>query len=141
MASDILTLLKNNKIKITSERTAIIAVLDKATLPLSPAAIFRQVKTHLPKTNLSTVYRNLEMLEKLNLIRRVSLDPTTFSYEVIHNRTHHHHVVCRKCVKVEELDTISEKFIQEVTKNTDFKIENHNLEFIGLCKDCQKEVR
>lgn len=136
-----LELLKLNKIKITTERAAITAVLEKASLPLSPAAIFRQIKPALPKANLSTVYRNLEMLEKLNLIHRVSVDPTTFSYELIHNRPHHHHIICRKCAQVEELESMSEKFISEVANKTDFIIEDHNLEFIGLCKNCQKEFK
>lgn len=141
MENGILTLLKRNKIKITSERTAIISVLEKSKLPLSPLAIFEQIMTGFPKPNLTTVYRNLEMLEKLNLVRRVSIEPTSFSYELTLNRVHHHHIVCRKCAKVAELESVSERFIKEVAKNTDFKIENHSLEFIGLCKECQKEIK
>ncbi len=136
MNTDTLSLLKESNVKITSERREIIAVLQDSKLPLSPADIFFRIKPVLPKANLTTVYRNLEMLEGLGLVKRQAFNKTNFSYELINDRSHHHHIICRNCGKVENLENISEKFINEISKNTNFKIEDHNLEFFGLCEKC-----
>jgi len=138
MNKDLLTILKNNKIKITTERRAIIDVLRGTKLPLSPADLFLRIKPSLPRANLTTVYRNLEMLEGLGLVKRLGFNKNYFSYELIDNREHHHHVICRSCGKVEDLENISERFVNDVAKQTNFIIKDHNLEFFGLCPECQK---
>jgi len=138
MKQEIFELLKEHKVKITNERKAIIGILEAGKLPLSPAEIYFQVKPLLPKANLTTVYRNLEMLEGFGLVKRLGFNKNYFSYELASSRNHHHHVVCQKCGLIEELDNISEKFVSEVSSLTNFKIEDHNLEFFGLCERCQK---
>lgn len=69
MKQDILLLLRANKIKLTNERKEIINVLKTTNAPLSPANLYLMVKTSLPRANLTTVYRNLEMLEGLGLVK------------------------------------------------------------------------
>ena len=139
MGKDILALLKENRIKLTNERRGIIAVLQKTKAPLSPADLFLRIKPELPKANLTTVYRNLEMLEGLKLVKRLTFNKDSFYYELVSDRDHHHHVICKKCGRVEELENVSEKFVNEVSAQTRFKIEDHNLEFFGLCEECQKD--
>ena len=139
MNDKIVEFLKENRIKVTNERTSIIGILRKTNLPLTPAEIYLQVKTQLPKANLTTVYRNLEMLEDLRLLKRLAFNQTGFSYELLTNRPHHHHAVCKKCGRVEDLENISEKFVDKISQQTNFKIEDHNLEFFGLCENCQKD--
>jgi Fe2+ or Zn2+ uptake regulation protein len=139
MKSAIIELLKEKKVKITNERKAIISVLEDAKAPLSPADIFLKISPNLPKANLTTVYRNLEMLKGLNLVKPLSFNKSSFFYELVSNRQHHHHAVCTCCGKVEDLKNISEKFVNDVSKATKFKIEDHNLEFFGLCETCSEE--
>ncbi len=141
MQNEILNLLKENKIKITNERKEIINLLYETGFPLSASDVFLRIKPQLPKANLTTVYRNLEMLEGLGLVKRLGFNKTSFSYELVTNRQHHHHVVCDQCGKVDELESVSEKFINEVAKLTNFKIRDHNLEFFGLCESCQRETK
>ncbi|MEX0622245.1 MAG: Fur family transcriptional regulator [Candidatus Woykebacteria bacterium] len=139
MKREVLELLKENKVKITNEREVIIEILQQTTKPLSPADIFLRVRPQLPKVNLTTIYRNLEMLEGLGLIKRVGFNKEYFSYELLANRPHHHHAICKNCGKIEDLENISEKFVDQVSRQTSFKIEDHNLEFFGYCKNCRRE--
>lgn len=138
VGTNLLNLLKENNIKITDERRGILSILEKAKLPLSPQEIYVHLKRSYPKANLTTVYRNLEMLENLKLIHRLSHDKSFFTYELLFDRPHHHHVVCQNCGKVEDLEDFSEKFVDETQKRTFFQIQSHNLEFFGLCPNCQK---
>jgi len=140
MHNDVLGLLKENKVKLTNERREIISVLENTKFPLSPNDIFLRITPKLPKANLTTVYRNLEMLEGLNLVKRLAFNKTNFSYELVNDRLHHHHVICKNCGRVEDLENVSEKFVKEVASQTKFKIADHNLEFFGLCESCQKEL-
>lgn len=134
-----LDLLKESKVKITNERREIISILEKTKTPLAPADIFSLLTTTLPKANLTTVYRNLEMLEGLNLVKRLGFNKSSFFYELTANRAHHHHVICRKCGRVQDLESISENFTQGVVNSTKFQIEDHNLEFFGLCEECKSK--
>jgi Fur family ferric uptake transcriptional regulator len=138
MKKGILDLLKDRKVKITNERREIISVLEKAKYPVSPANVYRRIDTKLPKVHLTTIYRSLEMFERLGLVKRTIFNTTNFSYEIVVGRPHHHHVICKQCEKIEDLENISEKFIEEVSKKTKFRIENHTLEFFGLCESCLK---
>ncbi len=137
MNKDILQLLRENKIKLTNERKEIINVLKTTQAPLSPTDLYLRVKALLPKANLTTIYRNLEMLEGLGVVKRLGFNQSSFFYELVSERDHHHHAICNNCGKVEEIENISEKFVNEVAAQTKFKIEDHNLEFFGLCKECQ----
>ncbi len=141
MKSNILEVLKENRVKITLERREIINILQQTRLPLSPTDLFFRVKPALPKANLTTVYRNLEMLEGLGLVKRLGFNKNYFSYELVDDRDHHHHVVCRNCGRVEDLENISERFVSDVSRQTKFKIEDHNLEFFGLCEECKQNER
>jgi Fe2+ or Zn2+ uptake regulation protein len=141
MKKEILSLLKSNKVKITGERQEIINVLSRIELPLSPAELFLRIKPTLPNANLTTVYRNLELLEGLGVVKRLSFDKSSFRYELVSDRPHHHHVVCRICGRVEDIESESEKFVEQAANLTKFSIEDHNLEFFGLCKNCQKESK
>lgn len=138
MNTNVLGLLKERKVKITNERKEIISILEKTEFPLSPAELFLRIKPVLPRANLTTVYRNLEMLEDLKIVKRLAFNKNNFSYEFVTNRLHHHHAICKNCGKVEELENISERFVNEVSKTTRFSIEDHNLEFFGICQDCKK---
>lgn len=138
MGVSTLEVLKDNKIKLTNERREIISILEKAKLPLSSYGIFLRLTLILPKANLTTVYRNLEMLEDLTLVKKLGLNKASFFYELVTNRPHHHHAICRNCGKVEDFESISEKFVNEISKFSRFKVEDHNLEFFGVCRSCQK---
>lgn len=137
MRKDIIQLLKENKLKITNERKEIMKVLGDAEIPLSPSEIFSRIKSVLPKANLTTVYRNLELLEKGSLVKKFNFNRNCFFYELVPDRPHHHHMVCRNCGKVEDSKVLAEDFVDKIAKSSKFKIEDHNFEFFGLCRSCQ----
>jgi Fur family ferric uptake transcriptional regulator len=56
------------------------------------------------------------------------------------DREHHHHAVCVKCKKIEDVAVSEDKLKLEdrlITKN-DFNITHHTLEFFGICGTCNK---
>jgi len=134
---NITQLLKENNIKLTNGRKKIMTVLEEAKKPLSPSEVFSKIRLSLPKANLTTVYRNLELLRLKGLVKRFSFNKESYYYELVPDRPHHHHIICRRCGKVEDSKILAKEFIERVVRASKFKIEDHNFDFFGLCRPCQ----
>jgi len=100
---------------------------------------FKEISGFLEKKNFkpnrSTIYRELDLLRKFNVIEKKEISGKSF-YEK--KGKHHHHIVCVKCKKIEPIlmDNVLEKIEKDISREKDFLILNHNLEFIGKCKKC-----
>src|SRR5260221_14224287 len=86
----------------------------------------------LLKVNKTTVYRQIKSLLKEKLIAEIEFGDGKKRYE-LSSLPHHHHVVCIKCNLISDI-TLKENFNKP---KTNFKILKHNLEFFGLCQNCQ----
>lgn len=92
----------------------------------------------LPKQDKSSVYRNVDLLEKLGVLLRVQLGWKS-KYELsdlFHD--HHHHLTCLRCEKVIIIDEdlVIEQELQRLSFLSNFKAIDHTLEIRGLCQDC-----
>ncbi|OGG04019.1 hypothetical protein A2W14_00810 [Candidatus Gottesmanbacteria bacterium RBG_16_37_8] len=120
-------------IRLTQARKKIIEIILKTASPISAEEIIR-----LLPVNKTTVYRQLHALTYAGLINEVDLADRKKRYEMS-DLTHHHHLVCLKCQKVEDINLDDHLFSQEkkIEKDKQFKISKHNLEFFGYCLNCQ----
>jgi len=87
--------------------------------------------------NPATLYRLLLRLETKGLIRRIGLHERAAHYTL--RRAHHHdYVVCRECGDVATLKMACpvEKLERAVGKRTGFKEIYHELQFYGVCPQC-----
>lgn len=136
---EISELLKQTGLKITRPRLAILGILQNARLPLSAKDIFNKLPK-AAKPDQATVYRNIENLEAVKLIRQVNFQHDHNHYELVANG-HHHHAICENCGKVVDISKCDiaglEKQVKAVSGFT--KINHHALEFFGLCKNCTKK--
>jgi Fur family transcriptional regulator, ferric uptake regulator len=82
--------------RLTPQRTLVWDVLRKAGGHLSAEEVCAQVQQQFPNVNISTVYRTLELLVSLNLVRETHLGPTRRFFEV-EEEVPHHHLVCEEC--------------------------------------------
>lgn len=127
-------LLKKNGHFITKPRLRLFAILQKR-----PALTMQQLIPLLSQHDQVTVYRNIELFEKLGVVNRLRLGWLTkieLSDIFMH---HHHHFTCVKCGRVYDLpdDPVMEKEIVRLTKSSNFKAMDHQLEIRGLCQACQ----
>jgi Fe2+ or Zn2+ uptake regulation protein len=124
--------------RLTGPRQAILSVLRQAPHPLSN----KQIHAALPggACDLATVYRSLHLLEKLNMVQRYDFGDGVARFELQDpdGHDHHHHLVCRRCAAVVELDECDlDEFQQRVAAHSGFTLVSHRLEFFGLCPRCQ----
>lgn len=129
-------LLKDNRYFNTSARYDLFLLLQK-----HPALTLKRLIELSPNQDQVTVYRNVDLFEKLGILNRIRMGWETkieLSDMFIH---HHHHFTCINCNKIYDLpdDPIIEKRISNLAKRKSFKATDHQLEIRGLCQDCHKK--
>jgi len=130
---------KKAGLRITGPRKAFASVLLEATKPLSAKAILEKLKGKQVIVNKTTVYREIERLEKLGMLRGIELGDRQKYYELTLS-DHHHHLVCVECESVEDVDlneSALSKQEKQFTEEKNFKVLRHSLEFFGICQKCQ----
>lgn len=139
--TDYLAILKNLQsrgFRLTDLRKALVKLLFATPSPLTA----QEIKTKFSalgfrKTNKTTIYRELEFLQARGLISEIDLGEGKKRYELV-NRPHHHHAVCRNCGKIADVVIKDEQatVLKTIAGVKNFSIQNHWLEFFGLCAEC-----
>ncbi|WDC83189.1 Fur family transcriptional regulator [Caloramator sp. mosi_1] len=136
-------ILKSNGYKMTNQRRAILEVLcENIGKFLSAEDILNLSKNKCPQTNFSTVYRNLEILEQLELVHKTNMDAHSICfYEIIEVDNHHHHIICTKCGKTKAIDFCPLDMFKSNIENEDFELLDHKLELYGICSECKNKPK
>jgi len=123
--------------RITKPRLVILDILRNTTTHPTAEEVYDLVKPRIPNISLGTVYRTLNVLEELGLLRKLSCEQSFYRYDG--NVNMHYHAVCLGCGRVfdvngELLDNLlKERFSVE----TGFTITGHKLELYGYCNECK----
>lgn len=120
-------------VKLTLKRQVIYDILKQNDAPLSAEDIHAKLKNE--QMNLSTVYRTLEFFYKEHMVSRNYLDNKAYYY--LNHDDHHHFMVCEKCHKKFEMDCHIDEMIEEIKEKYGFNVTHHDLNFYGLCNECQ----
>jgi Fur family ferric uptake transcriptional regulator len=125
--------------RLTQPRLAVLQVLEKNDSGLNPEEMLQQGKTICPSLGLVTVYRTLELLTELGLVRRVHSAHRCHSYATA--GIERHYLICQNCHRVVEFpcDGLHD-LIEDVRRQTGYTITEHLLELSGLCPDCQSKT-
>lgn len=130
-------LLKSSNLKSTGARLALLDIFKHAKKPLSVSEIFALLKQD--KTDKVTLYRNVEALAELGILKQIRLKDRQAYYELVEQK-HHHHLICKQCGKIKDIATCNLDTVKKtVLKTTGFaSISEHSLEFFGICASCAK---
>ena len=124
--------------RLTQPRRAVLRVVAEATQALTPAQVYERAQAHYPQVGLVTVYRTLELLAGLGLVRRIHTEGGCHGYAPVTLGEAGHHLVCTSCHQAVEFPcTGMEETLAEVERLTGFSIQEHWLELFGLCPACQ----
>lgn len=146
----ILLKFKRNGYKITQAREIILDVLFSARKHLTAEQLYLQVHKKYPEIGIATIYRSLNLLNKIGIVKKYDFGDGQSRYEFVDKdaKKHHHHLICSECGNVIDYD----EFFKEETKLFDymakilskkhrFKITSHEANFYGICRCCQKRKR
>lgn len=125
------------KTRMTKQRKTILKVLKNTESHPTADSIYEEVKKEIPNVSLGTIYRNLNLLAEKGKITVINYANDQSHYDG--NTENHYHFRCNSCGNVFdlELDLLDEKVNNKVEDNTNFIVDNHRLEFYGLCPSCQ----
>jgi Fe2+ or Zn2+ uptake regulation protein len=101
--------------------------------------ILEWVKEKHDKTNMTTIYRNLEALESIGIMHKTLLDDQTSYYKLSCGGEHHHHLICKVCGTITNIDYCPMKVIGPLADEKQFEVDNHKLEVYGICKNCKQQ--
>ena len=129
--------------RLTAARRAILAALTAAgghvtADELAAAVALAARDGGAPRVGRMTVYRTLDLLGELGLLRPV-YQGTGAAHYVLLLDGHHHHLVCSRCRRVIEFDECAlAELAETVGRRYGFAVEGHLLEFYGRCSNCSE---
>ncbi|MFA5830054.1 MAG: Fur family transcriptional regulator [Candidatus Gracilibacteria bacterium] len=135
--------LKDNGLKITDPRKMIVNLLAKSEKALSPYEMRDLLKKQKIHADVVTIYRVLEVLEKMSLAHKVLAVNGYIRCSTTEDETAcHHYLLCKNCRKVEEVEGENLHSLQtKIAKDYKFEITSHYLEFTGLCSECSQKPK
>lgn len=124
--------------RLTPARRQIIETLVASGGHLSADDLAALVQTQNAGIGRMTVYRTLELLSALGLIRPI-YQGTGAAHYILLADGHHHHLICSRCQRTIEFDECRlQEAAQQLGERFNFRIDGHLLEFYGVCNQCQQ---
>lgn len=129
------TRLRESGHRLTPQRELVLAAVE--TLGhATPDEVYAEVRTHSGAINLSTVYRTLELLDELGLIRHAHLTDRAPTYHAATDHEHAH-FVCRGCHQVTSVGRSRiEHALGPLAEELGFRPDYGHLSVFGLCRSC-----
>ena len=132
------TVLQENGDLLTSARRAILEALVESGGHVSADTQATTSNRSEPQVGRMTVYRTLDLLQQLGLVRPVNPGSGAAQY-VLMEEGHHHHLLCSSCAAVVEFDECVVREVEaQIRDRFHFEIQGHLLEFYGLCPECRE---
>lgn len=128
--------LKDRGLKHSAVRDVVLEEFFRAGTHVSIEQLLERVRSRVPATGYSTVYRTLRLLVDTGYATARDFGGAHTLFEPA-DRRHHDHVVCLTCGAVREFEERQIEELQErVALRLGFRITSHRLELFGLCSSC-----
>lgn len=127
--------LRDKGYRLTPQRELILAAVDELG-HATPDEVLAKVQETASTVNASTVYRTLEVLEELGLVRHAHLTDRAPTYHSVRGHEHFH-LVCRGCHAVTSVDVAEATPFLEVLGARGFVPDLGHLTVFGRCADCE----
>lgn len=132
--------LRARGLRWTPQRRALVAVLARSSGHLTAAEILERCRAEDPDTTPSTVYRTLDVLEELGLVRHAHGPDGREDYHVLPD-AEHGHLHCGGCGTTIEIDAANGRdLVRSIERRHDFAVDLSHLTVSGLCADCRESA-
>ena len=127
--------------RYTLSRQRLVDALADSTRPLT----LPDITKNAPELAASSVYRNLEVLERVGVVSRINSGGNHAHFELAEPLiSHHHHLVCTDCGGItdihleDELEQTVVEALNAIAQTHGFKPQDHNLDLHGACAQCNE---
>lgn len=126
--------------KLTHARLTVLDVLETHGGHMTSADVLEAVSHAAPEIGRASVFRTLDLLTQLAIIRPTYLESGMTPTYVLMPDGHHHHIICINCNMVIEFDECGLRDLaHSLEAKYGVKLQGHLLEFYGLCQNCQRK--
>src|SRR5688572_23879911 len=130
-------LLRERGLRATSQRLVMHRLLRERNRHLTAEELLAEASARLPGISLPTVYSTLELFEELGVVRRVKDGGGRLLWDT--RGDDHHHLVCRRCGRVEDIDTpLDLSGARRSARRAGFAADRAEVVVSGLCADCAR---
>jgi Fur family ferric uptake transcriptional regulator len=121
--------------RITTSRRLLVRTLVERNEHATAEELATLVQAEAPDVHLSTIYRNLDELERLGVVSHAHLGHGPATYHL--STAAHGHLVCEDCgAMLEAPDELFDDFATLVAERYGFAVDSHHFAVIGRCAAC-----
>ena len=131
--------IRKKGLRSTNQRRLVSDIFFRAKGHLSIDDLLAMVRKKDPSVGYATVYRTLKLLSECGLAYERQFRDGPTRYELAHDESHHDHLICVQCGRIEEFEEDRiEKLQESVAERHGFKLSSHRHELYGVCSGCQR---
>lgn len=114
-------------------------MLDEIGCSVTAQEIADRLRERGEQVGVASIYRALQLLDDMRLVRRVDVGEPVARYEPVHpNGEHHHHLVCDSCGSTKAFeDPELERTIELLAKRVEYSVGTHDVTLRGQCPSCR----
>ncbi|QIK75203.1 Fur family transcriptional regulator [Nocardioides piscis] len=132
---DLADRLRGSGYRLTPQRQLILRAVEELG-HATPDEVLARVREQASAVNASTVYRTLEVLQELGLVRHTHLSDRAPTYHST-REPEHFHLVCRKCQRVRSVEPdVATALVATLRSDHGFAVDLGHLAVFGHCLDC-----
>jgi Fur family ferric uptake transcriptional regulator len=134
--------LRNAGLKVTLPRVKILEILERSNpRHISAEDMYKALLESGEDIGLATVYRVLTQFETAGLVTRHHFEGGHSVFE-LNQGTHHDHILCVKCGRVDEfVDAEIESRQKKIASAKGYEMTDHSLYIYGICSNCRKSLK
>ena len=134
---DALALLKERGGRVTSSRVLLLRALFDTPRHRTAEELGAEVQAVAPEVHISTIYRNLEELERLGVVIHNHLGHGAATYHLATEA--HGHLVCEVCGDtIEAPDDLFEAMAEGAKRRLGFELRPYHFAVLGVCAVCAR---
>ena len=131
--------LERDGYRLSTPRAAVVETLATLGCSVTAKEIADRLHQRGEDVGVASIYRTLDLLDRLRLARRVDAAEGVARYEPIDpSGDHHHHIVCERCGRVTAFeDRELEAAIEQLSRRVEYSIDAHDVTLRGECPVCR----
>ncbi len=131
--------LERDGYRLSAPRSAVVETLASLGCSVTAKEISDRLRERGEDVGVASIYRTLDLLDRLRLAKRVDAAEGVARYEPIDpSGEHHHHLVCESCGEVTAFeDHELELAIEQLSRRVDYSIDAHDVTLRGECPGCR----
>jgi Fur family transcriptional regulator, ferric uptake regulator len=130
--------LRERRLPVTRQRMQIAEAVCRHPGHPSVERLQRDLRERGARVGTATVYRTLDLLVESGVVREHDFGEGFRRYEAVAERTHHEHLICKRCGRVVEFTNDRlERMLEMIADEHDFLHARHRVDLYGTCSECR----